>query len=69
MLISGCVPVIIGGGAIGGSCLAIRDKKIGESLSDTKLETVIKARLYKISPELYSAVSVSVDQGNVLLTG
>ncbi|MDR3031222.1 MAG: BON domain-containing protein, partial [Holosporales bacterium] len=30
---------------------------------------VIKSKLYKVSPELYSAASVSVDRGCVLLTG
>jgi osmotically-inducible protein OsmY len=48
---------------------AVRDKDVADSLRDTKLETKIKGRLYKISPDLYSDASVIVDRGCVLLTG
>lgn len=68
-LSSGCVPIIIGGGLGAGGYMAMRDKSVSESASDTKIETVVKARLYKIHPDLYSNVSVNVDDGCVLLTG
>ena len=66
--LSGCVPVVVGGIAAGGYT-AMRDKNVGTSVNDTKIDAVIKTKLYKINPELYSDVSVSVDNGNVLLTG
>lgn len=66
---SGCVPTIIGGGLAAGGYTAMREKRVGDSLSDTKIETAIKTKLYKIDPELYSAVSVNVDERCVLLTG
>ena len=69
MSFSGCVPTMVGGGMVAGGYTAMREKKLGDSLSDTKLETAIKTKLYKISPELYSNVSVNVDQRCVLLTG
>lgn len=66
---TGCVPMIAGTGMGIGGYTAIREKGIGESISDTKIESAIKTKLYKISPELYSNVSVSADKGCVLLTG
>lgn len=66
---TGCVPMLACTGLGAGGYTAMRDKGVGESLSDTKIESMIKAKLYKISPELYSNVSVSADNGCVLLTG
>jgi osmotically-inducible protein OsmY len=66
---TGCVPVIVGGGLAAGGYTAMRDKPIGDSITDTKIEVAIKSRLYKISPQLYSLVSVNSDEGGVLLTG
>jgi osmotically-inducible protein OsmY len=65
----GCVPLVIGGGLAAGGYTAVRDKSLGDSLSDTRIEAAIKTRLYKISPQLYSLVSVISDGGSVLLTG
>jgi osmotically-inducible protein OsmY len=47
----------------------MRDKRIGSTIDDTKLDAAIKTRLYKISPKLYSEVSAVADHGCVLLTG
>ena len=68
-VLTGCLPVIVGGGVLTTGYMVIRDKSVGESLSDTKLEAAIKARLYKANKELYSNVSVNVSEGCVLLTG
>jgi osmotically-inducible protein OsmY len=59
---------VSGGVAVGGY-VAIRDKRIGSSIDDAKLDASIKARLYKVSPKLYSEVSAVTDNGCVLLTG
>ncbi|MDR1390943.1 MAG: BON domain-containing protein [Holosporales bacterium] len=61
--------MIIGGGVITGGYVGLRDKKIGDSLSDSSLDARIKQRLYKVSPKLFSEVSVVTDRGHVLLTG
>lgn len=68
-IVTGCVPVVVGTGMMAGGYTTLRDKKVGESLTDSKMDAEIKKRLYKISPDLYSSVSVVVDQGCVLLTG
>ena len=69
ILITGCVPVIVGGGMVAGGYTALRDKNVGNSISDTKIDMVIKQKLYKIDPNLFSQVSVITDYGCVLLTG
>jgi osmotically-inducible protein OsmY len=69
VFLTGCVPVIIGTGVATGGYFLRRDKKLGDSISDTETETKIKKKLYAISPVLYSDVSVLVDHGCVLLTG
>jgi len=69
VFITGCVPVIVGGGMIAGGYTALRDKNVGNSLSDSKIDMLIKQRLYKIDHNLFSHVSVVTDYGCVLLTG
>lgn len=66
---TGCVPVIVGGGMVAGGYTAIREKKVGDSLTDSKIEMSIKKKLYSVDPKLFSEVSVNVDKGCVLLTG
>ncbi|MBQ7524763.1 MAG: hypothetical protein IJT08_04115, partial [Alphaproteobacteria bacterium] len=61
VFLSGCVPVIVGGGMVAGSYTALREKKIGDSLSDSKIDIEIKKKLYAIDPKLYSDVSVVTD--------
>jgi osmotically-inducible protein OsmY len=67
--VAGCVPVFVGTGVITGGYVAIRDKGIGDSISDSKIDMAIKKKLYRISKKLYSEVSVATDMGAVLLTG
>ncbi len=69
ILITGCVPVMVGGGMVAGSYTAARDKKLGDSLNDAKIDAEIKNRLYKIDHKLQSDVSAVTDHGCVLLTG
>lgn len=69
LIFTGCVPVIIGGGMVAGGYTALRDKNVGNSLTDSKIDVSIKQKLYKISPKLFSQVSVVTDYGCVLLTG
>jgi osmotically-inducible protein OsmY len=47
----------------------MRDKKFGDTITDSKIEVAVKKRLYGISAQLYSDVSVISDRGYVLLTG
>ena len=68
-LITGCVPVMVGGGMVAGGYTAMKDKKLGDSMNDSKIDIAIKNRLYKIDHKLQSDVSAVTDHGCVLLTG
>jgi osmotically-inducible protein OsmY len=52
-----------------GGYIAVRDKKLGDTLTDSKIEAAVKKKLYGVSAQLYSDVSVISDCGRVLLTG
>ena len=66
--ISGCAPIIIGGGALVGT-LATRDKGVTGTVSDTQISTVLKGRIYSHSSDLYAKIGINVQNGEVLLTG
>ena len=68
-LLAACAPAAIGGGAavVGGSF--VKEKGLTGTMSDMKISTSIKTGLYKKDPELYNAISVTVQDGQVLLTG
>ena len=68
VFLSGCTTISIGAG-IGGGYTAFRDKKLGDSINDSKIDIEIKERLYKIDHKLQSDVSAVADRGCVLLTG
>ncbi|MDR1476334.1 MAG: BON domain-containing protein [Holosporales bacterium] len=69
VIVSGCVPILVGTGVMTGGYVVIRDKRVGDSLKDAEIEAKIKKKLYKIGPQLYSDISVVADHGCVLLTG
>lgn len=59
---------IVGGGAAVGS-LALRDKTLGDSASDTVTSARIAKAIYKVSPDAHARVGINVQEGEVLLTG
>lgn len=68
-LVTGCVaPLVIGGGAAIGT-LAVREKGVTGTMSDSQISVVIKAKLYSYDPDLHARVTVNVEGGEVLLTG
>ena len=68
LALNGCAPLIIGGGALVGT-LATKEKGITGTVSDSAISTKIKAGLYKHESDLFSKVGISVQSGDVLLTG
>jgi osmotically-inducible protein OsmY len=68
LALNGCAPIIIGGGALVGT-LATKEKGISGTVSDSAISTKIKAGLYKHESDLFSKVGISVQSGDVLLTG
>jgi osmotically-inducible protein OsmY len=66
--LSACAPIILGGGAVIGT-LATRDKGITGTASDSQISTVLKAKIYSYSSDLYTKIGMNVQNGEVLLTG
>jgi osmotically-inducible protein OsmY len=69
MMTSGCAPVLIGSGAavVGGAMVS--EKGISGTISDSQIATHVKVKLYQFDPELYQRVNVTVNDGEVMLTG
>jgi osmotically-inducible protein OsmY len=68
-LVTGCLaPLVIGGGAAVGT-LAVREKGVTGTMSDSQISMVIKAKLYSYNTDLHARVTVNVEGGEVLLTG
>lgn len=61
--------VLIGTGAAVGGIVAGRDKKINSSIQDTKTDIEIKKKLQQYDINAFKNVSVTTDNGCVLLTG
>lgn len=49
--------------------MALRDKSIGATVSDTALSARVIKALYKVGPNVQALVGVNVQEGEVLLTG
>lgn len=60
---------LVGGGAATVGSLAMRDKTLGETATDSLISAKILKKLYSISPDVQAKVGVNVQEGEVLLTG
>lgn len=67
--IAGCAPVVIGGGAAAVGGALVKEKGLSGTLSDSQISTHIGIELYKKDPDLHRNVSVTVQNGEVMLTG
>lgn len=69
LILTQCTTVaIVGGGAAAGT-MALRDKSVGTSATDTIISARVSKALYKVSPDVHAHVGVNVQEGEVLLTG
>lgn len=67
-LLLSCAPAIIGGAAVVGSSV-VQEKGVSGNITDSQISTKIKVGLYQYDPNLYHFTNVSVQNGEVLLTG
>lgn len=66
---SGCMaPIVVGGSAAVGT-MAVKEKGIGGTISDSEISLKIKKRFYSYDSNLHAHVGVNVQLGDVLLTG
>ena len=69
LCLGACVPAVVGTGAAG-SKMAVQEKTIGESISDTTIWAKTRASFMKHDIDgLLGSVNVEVNEGRVLLTG
>lgn len=68
IILTGCAPAIVGGAAVVGGAVA-SEKGVSGTLSDTQISTEIKLKLYQKDPDLHARVHVTVQNGEVMLTG
>jgi osmotically-inducible protein OsmY len=68
LAVSGCVPVVIGAGALGVNA-ATQERGLGGAISDTELQTQINHLWFQHSDRLWNRLDITVDEGRVLLTG
>jgi len=69
VVLSACVPAIVGGGACTVGVAATKEKGVAGAWTDTRISTAIKLGLYQKDPDLHRLVDVNVQNGEVLLTG
>ena len=70
LAVAGCTPagVAVGAGA-GAATAAQTEKGLNQSIDDAKLRLQLNAAFFDSDVDLYSAVSFTVEEGRVLLTG
>jgi len=66
--LSGCIPAVIGAGALAGS-VAMEERGVGTTVSDTEIRSKIGSAWYKSDRELYAMLSLAVREGRVIVMG
>jgi osmotically-inducible protein OsmY len=69
LAIGGCAPLIVGGAATTAVVAASQPRGLGGAISDTEIQAQINHYWFQHSVELHSRLSMTVNQGAVLLTG
>ena len=64
-----CIPVMVGGAAAGGAYVAGQERSVGTQVSDTGIRAQINDKWLRYSSDMYSQLSLSVNDGRVLITG
>ncbi len=66
--VGGCVPVVVGGAALGVNA-ATQERGLGGAVSDAEVQAQINHLWLQHSDRLISRLDMTVDEGRVLLTG
>jgi osmotically-inducible protein OsmY len=67
--LTGCVPVIVGGGMLATGTVLGKKKGMSGTISDSSISLSIKSHFYNQDPNIYAEVGINVQSGDVLLTG
>jgi osmotically-inducible protein OsmY len=66
---SGCAPLVVGGAATTAVIAASQERGLGGAISDTEIQAQINHLWFQHSIEMHSRLGMTVNQGNVLVTG
>lgn len=70
LLLTGCIPLVVGAGAGTGGVVAAEEKSAGSAVDDTKIKLAISSEFaQKDVSDLFRNVVVKVSEGRVQLTG
>jgi osmotically-inducible protein OsmY len=68
-LLSSCVPVVVAGGAATGGYVAGQERGVSDTASDARIRAEINNLWFKYNTDMIQQLSLSVYEGNVLITG
>ena len=68
MMLTGCVPLILGAGATTGY-FAVQERGLKQSAEDVALKVSLHERIGRLNSTYFKDISISVLEGDVLLTG
>jgi osmotically-inducible protein OsmY len=69
LLLSGCIPIILGGAAAGGGYAAGQERGVVTTAKDTGIKATIKDKFFRYSTDMSDQIDTTVWEGEVLLTG
>jgi osmotically-inducible protein OsmY len=68
-MLSGCIPIILGGAAAGGGYVAGQERGVVTTAKDTGIKATIKDKFFRYSSDMSDQIDTTVWEGEVLLTG
>ncbi|MEL7029402.1 MAG: BON domain-containing protein [Pseudomonadota bacterium] len=68
-MLSGCIPVLLAGGAAAGAGAVAQERSVGDGVDDVTTDADIKLLFLEQTDHDYSDVDITVYEGRVLLTG
>lgn len=69
LLLSGCIPIILGGAAAGGGYVAGQERGVVTTAKDTGIKATVKDKFFRYSTDMSDQIDTTVWEGEVLLTG
>ena len=68
LLLSGCAQAVLTAGATAGVAIA-QERSLGNAIDDAAINLLVKDKLFDLSADLFTRVSVKSVEGRVLITG
>ncbi len=66
--LGGCVPVVLGGAAVGAT-VAAQERSVSDAVDDSIIQAEVGRALFEFNVDVFQKVDIEVVEGKVLLTG